>query len=316
VEELPGPEAGRELFVRTWVHDDPRAAPGDGLGPIANGSSCVGCHNQGGVGGGGPEARDVTVNTLGASRNPPALFGAGVIDRVAEESLFEAARSVKGDSTITGRVGRDAQGRPARFGWKGDVDRLSSFVARACSFELGLEVPGFPQRPTLEVPEAPGLDLDHAELASLVRFVAALPAPVALATPGIDHGRDLFSAVGCDGCHQENLGSARGLYADLLLHDLGEGLQDRTGYYGRALFTSTSTELRGATAREWRTPPLWGVRDSAPYLHDGRAVSVEAAIRAHGGEADGVRAAYVALPLDEQADIVAFLDSLVAPGAG
>jgi len=24
-----------------------------------------------------------------------------------------------------------------------------------------------------------------------------------------------------------------------------------------------------ATAQEWRTPPLWGVRDSGPYLHDG-----------------------------------------------
>jgi len=24
---------------------------------------------------------------------------------------------------------------------------------------------------------------------------------------------------------------------------------------------------------EWRTPPLWGVADSAPYLHDGRAAT-------------------------------------------
>ena len=35
-----------------------------------------------------------------------------------------------------------------------------------------------------------------------------------------------------------------------------------------------------ARSSEWRTPPLWGVADSAPYLHDGRAATLEAAILA------------------------------------
>ena len=51
-------EAGRELFVRQWVAHDPQAH-GDGLGPVFNANSCVACHSQGGVGGGGDAAHNV-----------------------------------------------------------------------------------------------------------------------------------------------------------------------------------------------------------------------------------------------------------------
>lgn len=37
--------------------------------------------------------------------------------------------------------------------------------------------------------------------------------------------------------------------------------------------------------REWRTPPLWALMNTAPYLHDGRATTIEQAILWHGGEA-------------------------------
>ena len=40
-----------------------------------------------------------------------------------------------------------------------------------------------------------------------------------------------------------------------------------------------------ASRFEWRTPALWGFRDSAPYLHDGRAKTLDQAIAFHGGEA-------------------------------
>ena len=43
-------------------------------------------------------------------------------------------------------------------------------------------------------------------------------------------------------------------------------------------------------ARVWLTWPLWGLADSAPYLHDGRALTIDDAIRAHGGEAQAARA--------------------------
>src|SRR6185436_8921048 len=65
--------------------------------------------------------------------------------------------------------------------------------------------------------------------------------------------------------------------------------------------------------REWRTPPLWGLADSAPYLHDGRAATLLEAIALHTGQ--GARAATAftkMLPL-EQTQLVEFLQTLRAP---
>ena len=50
--------------------------------------------------------------------------------------------------------------------------------------------------------------------------------------------------------------------------------------------TSKETQASGeATPTEWRTHPLWGVATSSPYLHDGRANTIDESIRLHGGEA-------------------------------
>lgn len=68
-----------------------------------------------------------------------------------------------------------------------------------------------------------------------------------------------------------------------------------------------------ALEREWRTPPLWGVADTGPYLHDGRAETLEEAIRWHGGEADSSRAGFVSLSPQEQDLVLEFLLSLRAP---
>ena len=65
--------------------------------------------------------------------------------------------------------------------------------------------------------------------------------------------------------------------------------------------------------QEWRTAPLWGVRDSAPYLHDGRAETLLEAIVMHGGESAGTRDRFLALPLDDRQSIIEFLHTLVAP---
>lgn len=65
--------------------------------------------------------------------------------------------------------------------------------------------------------------------------------------------------------------------------------------------------------REWRTPPLWGVADSAPYLHDGRAPTLDTAIRLHGGEAARSVEAYRSLSDEDRAKLLAFLTSLAAP---
>jgi CxxC motif-containing protein (DUF1111 family) len=66
---------------------------------------------------------------------------------------------------------------------------------------------------------------------------------------------------------------------------------------------------------EWRTPPLWGLRDSAPYLHDGRAETIDQAIRSHGGQASASAQRYAQLSPRELAQLDAFLRSLAAPRA-
>ncbi|HEX8202311.1 MAG TPA: di-heme oxidoredictase family protein [Isosphaeraceae bacterium] len=66
---------------------------------------------------------------------------------------------------------------------------------------------------------------------------------------------------------------------------------------------------------EWRTPPLWGLRDSGPYLHDGRADTIEQAIALHGGQATAVARNYFALSAPDRMQLQAFLKTLVAPTA-
>jgi CxxC motif-containing protein (DUF1111 family) len=44
-------------------------------------------------------------------------------------------------------------------------------------------------------------------------------------------------------------------------------------------------------------------------LHDGRATSVDEAIRLHGGEAAASRDAYLAMPASDRAAVVEFVES-------
>lgn len=68
-----------------------------------------------------------------------------------------------------------------------------------------------------------------------------------------------------------------------------------------------------AMQREWKTPPLWGVADSAPYLHDGRAETLQQAIEWHGGEASASREKYARLEREQQEKLIVFLSSLRSP---
>ena len=62
---------GRELFTHRFTEHDPLTG-GDGLGPVFNASSCVECHNQGGVGGRRPgrQQRDGLRPRQAASQGP------------------------------------------------------------------------------------------------------------------------------------------------------------------------------------------------------------------------------------------------------
>ena len=65
-----------------------------------------------------------------------------------------------------------------------------------------------------------------------------------------------------------------------------------------------------AGAREMKTPPLWGAAASEPYLHDGRAHTLDDAIRAHDGEGRSARDKYLKLTPDQQKLLVEFLKSI------
>ena len=67
--------SGQELFSREWIPNDSRSHGGDGLGPVFNDTSCVACHNLGGIGGGGPASKNVDLLSAFAmsfSGNMPA----------------------------------------------------------------------------------------------------------------------------------------------------------------------------------------------------------------------------------------------------
>ncbi len=66
-------------------------------------------------------------------------------------------------------------------------------------------------------------------------------------------------------------------------------------------------------AQEWKTAPLWGVADSAPYMHDGRAETLLDAIVLHGGEAKDCTERFLALPAGDRMAILEFLGCLKAP---
>lgn len=90
------------------------------------------------------------------------------------------------------------------------------------------------------------------------------------------------------------------LFADLKRHDMGDGLKE-------------DFELAEISNREFTTARLWGVADTAPYLHDGRATTLFQAINAHGGEAQISRDAFLDLTVDEQKELIAFLKRLRTP---
>ncbi|MEO9801866.1 MAG: di-heme oxidoredictase family protein [Reichenbachiella sp.] len=128
-------------------------------------------------------------------------------------------------------------------------------------------------------------------------------------------GEILFEQIGCTSCHLSTMTTGDHAvealanktfhpYTDLLMHDMGAGLDD--GY----------TEGT-ATTSEWKTPALWGLGLSPDaqgggyfLLHDGRARSIEAAITMHGGEAAQSATNFTELSSEDKAFVVKFLESL------
>jgi len=152
---------------------------------------------------------------------------------------------------------------------------------------------------------------------NVVFYLRTLKAPIQRTQNDaeVKSGKNIFTVINCAGCHtsqwttpQSDIAALSNKiffpYSDLLLHDMGLGLND--GY----------TEGI-AQPSEWRTPPLWGLglsknSQGGQYflLHDGRAKTIEEAILMHGGEATSSRDLFQNLPSDDKQKLIKFLESL------
>jgi CxxC motif-containing protein (DUF1111 family) len=99
------------------------------------------------------------------------------------------------------------------------------------------------------------------------------------------------------------------LYSDLKRHDMGEGLAD---------VEPQGTDAAGVMvpAREFLTRPLWGVGDTGPWLHDGRATTLQEAILLHkstGSEANPVIDVFESLSEADKEAVEQFLLTLRLP---
>jgi CxxC motif-containing protein (DUF1111 family) len=335
----------------------------EGLGPAYNGTSCAVCHSVPAIGGSGViletragyrdednrhfglnEAGDTLVHLFSipnhtcqpimpdganviARRAPIPLFGAGLVEAIADETLLALEDAL--DRNRDGVSGRAAiitdiatgQRRVGRFGWKAQHATLISFAADAYRNEMGITNDLFPQEAAFGITEAqmhrcdPIPDpedirdpstgrrgIDNFE--AFMRFLA--PVGRVNVNETVREGERVFAAIGCTACHVPSLTTGPNvhpafnrksvpLFSDLLLHDIGTG---------------DGIRQASAEPEEIRTTSLWGLRLRRPLLHDGSAPNVDQAIRRHGNEAELARRGFEKLSASERAAMDAFLLSL------
>ena len=335
----------------------------EGLGPAFNGTSCAACHSVPAVGGvstvaevrAGRRLPDGTYAGLDASgetlvhlfslpghacqplipadanvivrRVPLPLFGAGLVEAIADETILALADpddrdgdGVRGRAAIVVDRGTGER-RVGRFGWKAQHATLLAFSGDAYRNEMGITNDLFDEELAVGIDATrmrgcdaiPGTEdvrdpltrrrgIDN--FASFMRLLA--PIDRAAGDALTRDGERVFQAIGCAACHVPALVTAPSrsplfdrrpvpLFSDLLLHDVGTG-----------------DEIRQAAAEpnEIRTPALWGLRHRRPLLHDGSAATIADAILRHGREAGRARAGFDRLGDDERTALLAFLGTL------
>jgi CxxC motif-containing protein (DUF1111 family) len=167
-----------------------------------------------------------------------------------------------------------------------------------------------------------GVPSDDDAFATFMRFLDQ-PKPSTTepgGAPSIANGRQNFINVGCALCHTPAMTTGNSsftpspdgkstfglsfvqanLFSDLLLHHMGEGLND-------------GISQGNAGPDQFRTAPLWGVGQRVFFLHDGRTSDLMEAIKQHassGSEANGVIRRFNRLRDSEKQDLINFLRSL------
>lgn len=252
-----------------------------------------------------------------AHRQPAPLYGLGLIEAIPDEVIraqVEIGRAAE-PGEINGRVNL-VDGKVGRFGWKAQAATLRQFVALALLDEIGVTTPDQPREIAPQgspIPAAcdPATDPedDGSRLTALVDFVQLLaPRGRESDSNAVQHGEQVFDQLGCTACHTPSLTTGPNpiealserdvpLYSDLLIHDLGEYLNDDV--------------VQGqAGGSDWRTTPLWGLAAKRLYLHDGRTDDLRQVIEYHSGEARSARQRFRQASRREVNDLLAFLRSL------
>ena len=262
---------------------------------------------------------------------PPANTGLGFLEAVTDAALLALAdpNDANGDG-ISGRpnwinVPDYCIYRPGtierngkyigRFGKKAAVYDLLQQTVNAYNQDMGVNstYEHFSTYTSLEVDP----EISNQTALDVVFYLQTLKAPIQRDQndPDVVAGRQVFLDISCGKCHTPELQTGFSPisalsnktffpFTDLLLHDMGPGLND--GY----------TEGTALPA-EWRTPALWGLglsknSQGGQYflMHDGRATSIEQAILLHGGEADQSKNSFQQLTAGDKAKLLKFLESL------
>ncbi len=261
----------------------------------------------------------------------PSVTGLGFLDAVSDADIIALAD--ENDDNGDGISGRphwntipsyvtlrpnsvENNGRYiTRFGKKGGAYDLLHQTAGAYNQDMGVTSLFEPVDPYSGLEEDP--EVSTQTINDVVFYLKTLKAPIQRNTDDTEvmAGKELFGQINCSGCHTPSLTTGTSNvnalsnvefypYTDLLLHDMGPGLDD--GYTeGYAL------------SSEWKTPALWGLGLSQDaqggmyfLMHDGRANSIEEAILLHGGEAENSKNAYQSLTDTEKSQLLKFLESL------
>lgn len=252
-------------------------------------------------------------------RVAPSLIGRGLIARVAPQEILKNADPDDRDGDgISGRariLATPDGSRIGRFGLKATAATLADQTADAAMLDMGLSSPlrPFPYGDCTEAeikcrgnatgqsPDFDGEEISRQMVDMVAAYVAALPPRPVPANP---EGEHLLSDTGCVSCHVPGLKAETGetlrVFSDLLLHDMGDEL---AGSFPDSF----------ATANEWRTAPLIDLaaqNGKRRYLHDGRAATLDEAIRWHGGEAAKAKDRYMNLSAADRARLIEYLGTL------
>jgi CxxC motif-containing protein (DUF1111 family) len=202
-----------------------------------------------------------------------------------------------------------------RYGKKGAAYNLLHQTVNAYNQDMGITSVFEPKDVYSHLETDPEVSMQTVH--DVVFYLQTLKAPVQRDQNNaeVKNGNQVFINIGCESCHKQTLKTGPSPiaalsnkefhpYTDLLLHDMGSGLDD--GY----------TE-GSAKTYEWRTPALWGLglspnSQGGKYflLHDGRATSIEDAILQHGGEASKSKQKFEQLSSTDKNALLKFLKSL------